>query len=569
MASDVERIKERLPIEEVIGAYVRLERSSGHLKGCCPFHSEKTPSFFVSPERNSYYCFGCGAKGDIFTFVQEFEHIDFRAALTMLAERAGITLTKQATTARADTADLYEVIDKAALYYQKQLAERKDVIQYLTNRGMTIATIKAWRIGFAPDEWKSASTALIGKGYSKKQLEETGLIKRSERDQNDYYDRFRSRIMFPLFDSTGRVIGFSGRIFGNDTDAAKYLNSPETVLFDKSSFLYGLDRAKLAIRSKGEVVVVEGQMDLIMSHQAGITHTVAVSGTAFTEKHVDLLKRFATKLLLAFDADSAGERANERAMTMALARGVDVNIISIEGGKDPADVVKDDPALWQKAVASSQHIILYELERAMRLGDERARNARIESHVLPAIAALRSSLDQGHFLSKVSLRSGISEQRLQEALKKISVSDSISHEQAPSIKQQRTIERRLAALVVWLKAQQGSQTARPDLTPESVSDDILKKTDQSTLDYIAGMITQSQDELAFEGDVLYRNSKSLRKEYDEIIGVLQEEFLKKSLAAAMTALKNAEQQKDNTKISEWLRRCQELSQQLHKLKNRL
>lgn len=568
MASDVERIKEKLPIEEVIGAYVKLDNSAGRLKGRCPFHGEKTPSFFVSPERGSYYCFGCQAKGDIFTFVQEFERLDFRGALKVLAERAGIELVHEAPAKRDEKVTLYELLEKATLYFQKQLAERKDVIKYLTDRGMTIATIKAWRIGFAPDEWKSASTALVGKGFTPAMIEKAGLTKKSEKNEHDHYDRFRSRIMFPLTDTSGRVVGFSGRIFGNDAEAAKYLNSPETELFDKSSFLYGFDKAKFAIRKSDTTVLVEGQMDLIMSHQAGVDNAVAVSGTALTEKHVDMLKRFSHNLLLAFDADTAGQRASERATATALSKGLEVKVITIHGGKDPADLVKDNPELWRAAVSRPVHVIEYQLMQAMRETESRPRAKLVEEIVLPYVAALPSPIEQSHFLSKISLEAGIPIKALEDTLKRIPVLDVIQRD-APvpeAIVRLRVdmIERKLAALLVWLG---NTKNVRPDMSKEVISDYVTAHIGKEVLTQLEKLAHDHASDLAFEAEASFAQATSLRAEVDQILHGFHEEHLKKRLAEAMMALKQAEGGKHVKEAERQLQICQDISNQLHKLKN--
>ncbi|MEI8249383.1 MAG: CHC2 zinc finger domain-containing protein [Candidatus Taylorbacteria bacterium] len=308
----VEQIKERIPIEDLIGSYVKLEKSGKSLKARCPFHNEKSPSFFVSPDRGGYYCFGCGAKGDIFSFVEQFEWLDFRGALKILAERAGVKLVFDQK-ADGERDRLFEVMELATTYFEEQLSKNKEASDYVTSRGITPQTQKEFRIGWAPEGWGNLHTFLKSKGYSDALLERAGLIKKREdsRSNNasalsaeensvstaqheetllssrgqgmkgvvrsDYYDRFRGRVMFPISDSSGRIVAFSGRILKDDGKSAKYLNSPDTPLFDKSQILYGLDKAKSEIRRLGYTILVEGQMDLVMSHQAGIK-TVLIPG---------------------------------------------------------------------------------------------------------------------------------------------------------------------------------------------------------------------------------------------------------------------------------------------------
>ena len=288
MASSVEQIKERLKIEDVVGSYIKVEKAGNNLKARCPFHNEKTPSFFISPDRGSYYCFGCGAKGDIFTFVQEFEGIDFLGSLKILADRAGVTLEKFTNKTTDKKERLYQLLEVTAKFLAENLKSEEIPLSYLKKRGLNDETIKNWKVGYVRDEWRSISDYLKSKGFLDDEIERAGI---SKTEGKNTYDRFRGRIMFPIFDSAGRVIAFSGRILHDDGQSAKYLNSPQTELFDKSKVLYGYDRAKQSIRKFDFSILVEGQMDLLMAHQAGFTNAVASSGTALTSEHLALLKR--------------------------------------------------------------------------------------------------------------------------------------------------------------------------------------------------------------------------------------------------------------------------------------
>ena len=355
MSTPVEQIKERLGIADVVGSYIKLDRSGSSLKGKCPFHNEKTPSFFVSPARNSYYCFGCQAKGDIFTFVQEFEGLDFIGALRVLAQRANVTLTKIDPKVRSEYARLYLCLEKATRFYEQKLQDTPEAKTYLDGRGLLPETIKTWRIGFAPNDWRQLFDHLQKEGFTPDEMGKVGLIKRSEQDRSRFYDAFRGRVMFPIRDSASRVIAFSARILPSldDGKTGKYINSPETILFSKSHTLYGFDRAKLVIRQKDATILVEGQMDLLMAHQAGFENTVASSGTALTEEQLIRLKRLSENLLISFDSDSAGVRASERAIRLALALGMNVKVIAIEKGKDPAELIQKDPPAWERAVSGA------------------------------------------------------------------------------------------------------------------------------------------------------------------------------------------------------------------------
>ncbi|HQO70878.1 MAG TPA: DNA primase [Candidatus Paceibacterota bacterium] len=298
MNSSVQKIKERLSIVDVVSSYISLEKAGKNYKAKCPFHNEKTPSFFVSPDRGTYYCFGCNAKGDIFSFVEKFEGTDFLGALKILADRAGVDLEEYKNKNKDKTELYYEIMEEATIFFEDNLKAKLEARSYLLSRGLNDQSIEKFRIGFAPDSWSSLINHLKKKDFKTEDILAVGLIKKKDtpdqtQKEDHYYDRFRSRIMFPISDSAGRIIAFSGRIFGQSEDSkdgivnAKYLNSPETPLFNKSSVLFGLDKAKSSIRNLGYSIVVEGQMDLILSHQSGFTNTVAVSGTAFTDSLVD------------------------------------------------------------------------------------------------------------------------------------------------------------------------------------------------------------------------------------------------------------------------------------------
>jgi len=336
MATQVEQIKEKLGIVDVVGQYIKLEKAGSNLKAKCPFHNEKTPSFFVSPARNSYYCFGCNAKGDIFSFVEQFEGVDFTGALKILGEKAGVQIVYERQDIRDEKSRLHSIMEDATLFFEENLNKQKKVLEYLKKRGLDDKTIKTWRVGYSPDSWSSLYEHLKGK-FNTDEINKAGLIKKSEKG-GDYYDRFRGRIMFPISDNSGRIIAFSGRIFKDNENEAKYINSPETQLFSKSKILYGYDKAKFSIRKLNFSIVVEGQMDILLSHQALFTNTVALSGTALTEEQVGLLKRLSGNVVLAFDSDSAGVASSGKSAMLMLSLGMDVKVTHLKQGEDPSDV---------------------------------------------------------------------------------------------------------------------------------------------------------------------------------------------------------------------------------------
>lgn len=407
MQSDaVEKIKERLGIKEVVENYLKLEKAGKNLKAKCPFHNEKTPSFYVSPDRGSYYCFGCGAKGDIFSFTQNIEGLDFPGALKMLAEKVGVELPKYSGKSedKKESEKLYKILDDTTKFFEDNLSNKKNeqAKKYLLDRGLTEKSIENWKIGYAENDWRLLKEYLMSLGYLEQDLEKVGVVKENEKG-GDSYDRFRSRVMFPIFDSNSKPVGFTGRIFPDDKNSAKYMNSPETPLFNKSKILYGYNKAKSSIVRYGFSILVEGQMDVIMSHQAGYTNTVASSGTALTEDQLNLLKRLSSKLLIAYDSDEAGFKASERAWLMALELGMEVKVAKMEGGKDPADLVKESPDLLKKSIRESKHIVDFLIDKLeSKKIDNIKKLQNVTSEVLPYVKKVKTKTMQSYFVQRIS-----------------------------------------------------------------------------------------------------------------------------------------------------------------------
>jgi DNA primase len=420
MEDVISKIKDRVDIVDLISGYLKLQKSGINYKARCPFHNEKTPSFFVSPERQIWHCFGCQAGGDIFGFVKQIEGVEFGDALRILAARAGIELHRQSPeyqqyqTAKTK---LYEICALAMRFFEKQLRESgagKKVIAYLYDRGLTDESMKNFHLGYAPDSW-SALGDFLQRNYDVNDIFGAGLA--VKKDGGGYYDRFRSRIMFPIFDLNGQVVGFSGRVFGDlakDAEAAKYVNTPQTAIYDKSRVLYGLDKAKLDIRRKNKCLVVEGNMDVIMSHQAGAANVVASSGTALTDGHLRIIKRYTDNLDLCFDADSAGEIATARGVDLALARGFNVGIIAIEPPasepgepelKDPADYVKKYGSGWLEYSQKSRPFLEFYFETAKKTLDIATALGKklMAQKLLPFLASMTNKIEQAHWISEIAL----------------------------------------------------------------------------------------------------------------------------------------------------------------------
>ncbi|MDB5260582.1 MAG: dnaG [Candidatus Nomurabacteria bacterium] len=416
-----DQIKENLSITDVVTTYIRLEKSGSQFRARCPFHNEKTPSFYVSPERKSFHCFGCQAHGDIFTFVEKIENIPFFDALKILADRAGIQLTN--TEKNKEDMRLVSLLKDATIHFENNLKNSPESKNYLLERGLTEETISTFHIGFAKNEWRDLFMYLASKGYSPEEMEQSGITieaKDSSGKTKGWYDRFRGRIMFPIRNVSGATVGYSGRILPSFVDATvaqgKYVNTPETALYHKSKILFGYDTAKKKMSESKAVVIVEGQMDLCMSYQAGVTNTVAVSGTAFTDEHINLIKRFCDTVILSFDQDKAGEAALKKTAMLCLLGGLDVYVISI-GSKDPADLIKESKEDWLKAIENKKHIVENVLNDILKSEkDQRIRGQRIVSELLPFIRAIQSPIDRAHFLRVIEEKANIPQSVLMEEL---------------------------------------------------------------------------------------------------------------------------------------------------------
>jgi DNA primase len=436
----VAEIKGRIPVADVVGETVQLRKAGTTLKGLCPFHGEKTPSFVVTPTRDTWHCFGCGKHGDIFTFVMERDGLAFPEALKQLAGRAGVELDERTTREDARNARRREVMEAAIAFYHAVLTRSKQgetALAYLRGRGFTDATIEKHQLGFAPPGWDSLTRQLAARRQVRpNELVDVGLA--SPRQRGDgVYDRFRERVIFPIRDQNGHPVGLGGRVLGTEgvgedgrDHGPKYLNSPATPLFDKSRTLYLVDRAKTAIRKSGQAVIVEGYTDALMAHQAGFENVVASLGTALTPGQVALLTRYAKRIALAYDVDPAGQKAGTFGATAleelirqlaADDSGVeldDVRVVGLPEGRDPDEILRDAPEVWRDALANAKPIVDHLIDEHARAHDLRSPGgrARFVDAVLPVIRHLANPVLRDASLARVRQVSGVEERTLLEAL---------------------------------------------------------------------------------------------------------------------------------------------------------
>lgn len=434
MSTPAEQVKDRIDIVEFIRQYLDLKPSGSNFKGLCPFHKEKTPSFMVSPSRRNFKCFGCGKGGDVFSFLELYEGMPFAESLRFLAEKAGVRLTYDNANVYSRKNRLYDLLNAAADFYESQLLNSKEAEParlYLERRGVLKVTRDNFMLGYSPNDWHAASVYLKQQKFTDEEIKAVGIAIPGARG---YYDRFRGRLMFPICDEHGRIIGFGGRILEDREGEPKYLNSPETELYSKSSVLYALHKAKDSIRKEGYAILVEGYMDVIANHEVGITNVVSVSGTALTEPQLSLLKRFTGTVLLAFDMDEAGIAAAIRSYTIAVNFGMNTKIVQIPEGKDPDELIRKNRAIWLKAIEKSDHILEYYFRIVLKKypvhtlqGKKQARDA-----LLPIIASIPDSVEQSHFIERLSVLLRVSPDSLKDAL--VKPRTYLSNSEQPAIK---------------------------------------------------------------------------------------------------------------------------------------
>ncbi len=419
----VEEIKTRVNIVDLLGEYLTLKRAGRNMSALCPFHNEKSPSFMISAERGSWHCFGCGKGGDIFTFLEEIEGIDFSQALEKLAARAGIKLIKTGgSQQKTDLKNrLFEINEKAAQFYNYLLTKHKLGSQarvYLKGRGVLASSAAKYQLGYAPDSFETLYKFLTKKGFSASEIASSGLVVASQK--GEYFDRFRGRIMFPLYDMVGRIVGFSGRILMEGQKEAKYLNTPNTPIFVKGVVLFGLPQAKAAIKSKDQVVLVEGEFDVISSHQAGVLNVLASKGTALTQEQIGLIKRLTENAVICFDADLAGDAAARRGVEMAERAGLNIRVINVVGFKDPDEMAKNDPKKWTLTVEASIGVYDWFLGWATRMYDatDSVGKKKIGAELLPIFGRINDEIVKAHYLSKLARALDVSEEVIFKALEK-------------------------------------------------------------------------------------------------------------------------------------------------------
>lgn len=520
--SEVESIKDALSIYDVVSRHVELKKAGINYQGLCPFHNEKTPSFYVSPDRGTYKCFGCGEGGDIYSFVEKLEGLTFREVLEKFSIETGIPLSKTGpssknTRSRKDTQ--YAILDWARIFWQKQLTTNPAAIEYLKKRGFTKQQVVEYALGYAPSSWDSLKNFLLEKGVAEKDIEEVGLIKTG--DKGSTYDRFRDRIIFPLRNQAGKTVAFSGRYIGTDDVSAKYLNSPETPVFNKSKELYGLDTARDAIRKNNFVIVVEGQVDLVMG-QSVYKNTVATSGTSLTRQHVESLKRFTDRIIFVFDSDNAGINAAHKASLVALDLDFEVRIAMLPTGKDPADIITEDVSVYKRYIKEAKDVYDYWIATINRGGiDPREKTKIIEERLVPLLTGHGNPLEQDRYTKHVAHALDVSEDSLRSRMMQMA-------QNAPKNPTMQTMEKptqttpesnnpldRLVLIYLW------QQSLEPNSRFVDLEKDIVARLDSEVIENfqenIKAKATEEHERDFFEFEKMYQNSIMLGNDVSELI----------------------------------------------------
>jgi len=574
--SPIEEIKNRLDIVQVIGSYIKLHKAGVNYRAVCPFHNEKKPSFFVNPARQIWHCFGsCGEGGDIFKFIMKIEGVEFGDALRILANKAGVELKRQDPKIKTERQRLFEITELSCCFFEKQLQSSsggRKAKQYLLNRGITEESIKKWRLGYAPEVWDGLSKFLIGKGYKIEEIQKAGLSLKSEKTQNNY-DRFRGRIIFPIFNLNSQPIGFGGRTLKKD-ETAKYINSPATLLYDKSQVLYGLNKAGVAIRKNDASILVEGYMDVIMVSQAGFENVVATSGTALTPYQLRTIKRYSDNLYTAFDMDIAGNSATKRGIDLAQAEDFNIKIITMPQGKDPADVVLESSETFKNLIKNAKSIHDFYFESVLSKFDKNVLEGKKEilRFLLPVIKKISNKVEKGAWIKDLAETIEAKEEDVLVELNKIVVAKS---DFVPIQEAERKPTSALKTRKELLEEKLISLLAKTPKNIDLITQDDLKFFSLDAIKFIDYLQKNRQEKNKDLEDKI--NYLCLKSEIEEDVNPKEEIIycfkelkslkVKEKLSEICKGIKKAEKEKDFNKVQELIQQFCQYSKLRNNLEN--
>ncbi|XOB42597.1 MAG: DNA primase [Candidatus Nealsonbacteria bacterium] len=570
-SSPIEEIKSKLDIVEVIKSYIKLTKAGANYKALCPFHGEKTPSLFVSPSRQIWHCFGCGEGHSVFDFVMKIEGMEFGDALRVLAQKAGVDLKPVNPELRTKRQRFYEICELAVKFYQKQLeksSKGKKAKEYLLKRGINEESIKKWRLGWAPDAWRGLTEFLSSQSYSMEEMQKTGLSIKAEK--GSYYDRFRSRIMFPVFDLNSQVIGFGGRVLEKEKDVAKYMNTPNTPLYDKGKILYGLDKSKVGIRKNDSCILVEGYIDVILAHQAEKANVVATAGTALTPFQLVVLKRYSSNLMLAFDMDFAGDAATKRGIDLAQAKGFNIKVVKMPQGKDPADIISKDAKEFEKLVNNSVSVLDFHFQNAFSQFDKKTAEGKrkISNALLPVIKRVLNKIEQASWVQELAARLNVREKDVEVELNKVKIEEVSEpvlktnnfQNQADKKTKKQVLEERLLTLL--FKSPQHLSAVDKKIIPyfSSQTQEIINNFE--SLDKISAELSNIVNPLSLKAELEQIEEEEILSELEFCLKEIKSLELKKKLDDISFQIRQAEQDQDIKKIENLSQRFNQLTKKI-------
>jgi len=580
MTSPVQEIKDRLDIVEFIRSYVPLLSAGKNFKANCPFHKEKTPSFVVSPERQTWHCFGsCSEGGDIFKFLMKYENLEFYEVLKILAEKAGIELRQIAPAEQKQFNVLYEINEEAKEFFKKNLEGSVEAKKYLLDRGLKKETIEEFELGFSSNKWEELSLYLIKKKYSAFDIERAGLAYKNER--GSLIDRFRGRIMFPIHNHFGKVIGFSGRILPefDAGEVGKYINSPETLIFNKSKILYGFYKGKNFIREAKIAVLVEGQMDFLVCWQDGVKNIAAVLGTALTTDHLKVLKRQTDQLIFCFDNDEAGLKAAERSIDLANSQDFNVKILTLKEHKDPAEAIFKNPGIMAELLKEAKSAMEFYFERYLSNADQRKNMGEFKKNlriVLGKIKIMVSPIERNYWLKNLSLKTGVKEEALMDEMAQIktisnfsalSTQIQITQSFNNSVPQSRRelIAERLIGLVINDQSLINQIKEYFVYLPENYSTIVqclINKTKPAD-EQVANLLDSISLNFSFKN--IISDKKKPEEEFIELLRHLKAEYLKDKREKLAKFIKKTENDGNEKEITSALKEFDKVSKLIHNI----
>jgi DNA primase len=569
MSDPIQEIKDKLDIVDVVREYIPLMPAGKNLKALCPFHKERTPSFIVSPDRQTWHCFGsCNEGGDVFSFVMKYEHVEFYEALQMLAQKAGIELRRISPSSQKEFGILYDINSAAKDYFVGQRNDER-AAKYISSRGLKNETLDEFEIGYAPQSIDGLIINLVNAGYDVADIERSGLAFKTER--KTYMDRFRGRIMFPIYNTFGKVVGFSGRILPelDNGDSGKYVNSPETPIFNKSRILYGFHKTKQNIREEKTAFLVEGQMDFLMLYQDGVKNCVATSGTALTQHHLEVLKKIAEKLIIAFDSDDAGMIAAERAIDMAHVIDLNVAVFLLSDAKDAAEYIQKNPGKIKHLIESSSMSALdfYFKRYLENVPESEVKNKT--RHVLEKILHIYSPMEQSRWVKKIAEKIGLPELSLSDELKllKSKHPPKASSETGQMIKNAdepplKTRADKVAMEIILMSLLDESEL--PKLKDFKM---FFPERFAKVIDYLQGVSVDDEEAKALarfaelKSSLRYGDIKmeTIPFEINVLIKELKKEFYKEKKEVILEQIRKSEKDGDEVKASQLLREFDELA----------